>query len=105
MRNIPLGNSVIAAQLDASGLAIKVKVFAHLDREISCNVTEWDLTWGACDARWDELPEKRIDMFHEILRHLVGCHGATHRMVNDAAMVVPEYRRLHSGQRSRRQTY
>jgi hypothetical protein len=104
MRNIPLENSVIAAQLDASGLAIKVKVFAHLDREISRDITEWDLTWGACDSRWDELPAERIDMLHEILRHLVVSHGATRRMVDDAAMDVPEYRRLHSDT-SKRQTY
>lgn len=104
MRNIPLEHSVIAARLDASGLAIKVKVFAHLDHEISRDVTEWDLTWGACDSRWDEFPAERIQMLHEILRHLVVSHGATHRMVDDAAMDVPEYRLLHSG-RLRRPTY
>ena len=105
MRSIPLEHSIIAAQLDASGLAIRVKVFTRLDCEISRDVTEWDLTWGACESRWEELPEDRMDMLHEILCHLVVGHGATHRMVNDAAMDVPEYRQLHSRKRSRRSTY
>lgn len=80
MRSIPLEHSVIAAQLDASGLAIRVKVFTRLDCEISRDVTEWDLTWGACESRWEELPADRMDMLHEILCHLVVGHGATHRM-------------------------
>jgi hypothetical protein len=95
MQSVALKRAIIAARINTAGKVIAVKAFDKSDRAITRANTQWDLTWGACESRWDDHPQQRMEMLSDILSHLIQGHDADPQTVRAAAMAVAEYRDLH----------
>ncbi len=67
-----------------------IKVFRHLDPKAN----SYDMTLGACEARWHGHPEHRLGLLYQILWTLVLGFGFRPEAVNEALQVIPEYRAL-----------
>ncbi|WP_156254725.1 hypothetical protein [Sandarakinorhabdus oryzae] len=94
MKDIELEDAVIAVfvgqQHETGGEPRAINVFRRLDPEAN----RYDMTLGACEARWHRHPDHRLGFLYEILWTLVLGFGFQPEAINEVLQAIPEYRAL-----------
>lgn len=94
MRDIGLADAVIAANIgkEHGGQFGPQALRVLTDKDLSAR--HYDMTWGACESRWNSYPKHRIAMLYEIIWVLVLGFKFDAEMIHRGLSVIPEYRDL-----------
>lgn len=90
MRDMKLEYAVIAANSPIYGNEPAVAVFQHLDSRGN----QYDVVFGACEARWRDHPEHRLGFLHETMWHLAHVFQIPTDIIHAGVQRIPEYRNL-----------
>lgn len=95
MGDIKLADAVIAVNVGLCDLSNHGHQEIRLFRYLDARANGYDMTWGACEARWQDRPDHRMGFLYEIVWTLVLGFRFDADQINEALQVVPEYRELH----------
>ena len=90
MHGIPLDKAIIVAHPSSGGPGAQVKVVTFNSPEF----TEWDLSFGACEARWSRASDICMGYLYEVAWHLAHVFNIPTNTIHSALQVIPEYRAL-----------